>query len=61
MDKKLRYESLCFSIQEKENELSTLFLTTFILNPKIGQLTAEIRELNKEKNELEEELKNEEG
>ena len=55
MDKNLTYQQVCFSLDQKENQLSTLVLNQFILNPEIRQLTEEIKELNKLKEQMEDE------
>lgn len=55
MDKNLTYQQVCFSLDQKENQLSTLVLNQFILNPEIRQLTEEIKELNQLKEQMEDE------
>lgn len=55
MDKNLTYQQVCFSLDQKENQLSTLVLNQFILNPEIRQLTEEIKELSQLKEQMEDE------
>lgn len=57
MDKK-RYEEVCFCLDQKEKELNKIEIETFVYDPKIMELVKEIYDLQKEKKELEEELKN---
>ena len=56
MTDKERYDKVCFSLDQKLKELENLRTDIFVLNPEIGTLVTEIRELDKTKKELEEKL-----
>ena len=52
MDIKEKYNQICFSIKEKEQELEKLRTDLFILNPTVMTIIQEIQDLNQEKNKL---------
>ena len=52
MDIKEKYNQICFSIKEKEQELEKLRTDLFILNPTVMTIIQEIQVLNQEKNKL---------
>ena len=53
---KNKYNQVCFSLKQKEEELEKLKVDIFILNPKMKELTNEICKLYAEKLELRKKL-----
>lgn len=43
---RLQYNSLCFNIKEKEEQLQSIPIDKFVLNPDIMKLTQELKDLN---------------
>lgn len=52
-EQKIKYEALCFQIQEKQQELENFRTDIFTFNPEIGKVIDELLELEKQKKELE--------
>lgn len=50
---KEKYEKVCFSLNEKKNQLERLREDLFVLNPEIPELIEDIFILTEEKNKLE--------
>lgn len=62
MSKQEEYVKVCFSLNEKQEELLKIGLDTFVFNPNINSLIEEISELEQLKKKLEREMEeNNEG
>ena len=53
------FTNVCINLSSLEDELTRITVETFILNPKIGELTDKIKQLRKRKEQLEEILNKE--
>lgn len=53
------FTNVCINLNGLEDELTRITVETFILNPKIGELTDKIKQLRKRKEQLEEILNKE--
>lgn len=47
------FTNVCINLNSLEDELTRITVETFILNPKIGELTDKIKQLRKRKEQLE--------
>lgn len=54
---KSQFEVVNYDIQKKEDELRSIELSTFVLNPKIAEITKDIKELNEKRQAILAELK----
>ena len=53
---KEKYNQICFSLKQKEEELEKLRTDLFILNPDVMKLVQEIHDLNQEKYKIKAQL-----